>query len=249
VQRMEAAEKRRADELERRMQQEKARLEQESSLMQKVVSRNIAFEYLGPLNRRALQQLLDAGVFQDTVQVAVDGHFLPNLMDMVTGQLKKQRRDAQLAEEVTKASVQGKLAAHREVLNKEKARIQALLDLERKIRADEEEAKRLAAEEAVRIREEREAMMEWEAKVPEPEPAIRIMGLDGENMAVSLSDERTAQVPEAMWEVLKAQFEALTETQAMMCLIAEGEVNTVTEFMVEELAPLAEGEEPAADAQ
>merc|ERR1719265_147255 len=57
VQRMEAAEKRRADELERRMQQEKARLEQESSLMQKVVSRNIAFEYLGPLNRRALQQL------------------------------------------------------------------------------------------------------------------------------------------------------------------------------------------------
>merc|ERR1719248_64789 len=60
VQRMEAAEKRRADELERRMQQEKARLEQESSLMQKVVSRNIACGYLGGLQTKVLNQLIDA---------------------------------------------------------------------------------------------------------------------------------------------------------------------------------------------
>lgn len=252
VQRMEAAEKRRADELERRMQQEKARLEQESSLMQKVVSRNIAFEYLGPLNRRALQQLLDAGIFQDTVQVAVDGHFLPNLMDMVTDQLKKQRRNAQLAEEVTKASVKGKLAAHREVLNKEKARIQALDDIERKARADEELAAQLAKEEAERIREERQAMMDWEDKVPEPEPAIRILAVDGEKGEAQLADERVAVVSEAQMADLAAAFAGLTETQAMMCRVDEGaETLAITEFFIEELAPADAdgGEAPAADDQ
>merc|ERR1719248_116058 len=60
VQRMEAAEKRRADELDRRMVQEKSRKEQESSLIQKVLSRNIACGYLGGLQTKVLNQLIDA---------------------------------------------------------------------------------------------------------------------------------------------------------------------------------------------
>merc|ERR1719316_1884338 len=75
VQRMEAAEKRRADELDRRLVQERAQKEQDMSVMRKVMSRNLAFDYLGGLKEKAMKQLLDAGVFQDTIQVAVDGIF------------------------------------------------------------------------------------------------------------------------------------------------------------------------------
>merc|ERR1719482_2579949 len=71
VQRMEAAEKRRADEMERRMQQMRAKQEQEQMLMRKVLSRSLARSYLGGLKEKAMQQLLDAGTFQDSVQLAV----------------------------------------------------------------------------------------------------------------------------------------------------------------------------------
>merc|ERR1719486_1341778 len=91
VQRMEAAEKRRADELDRRLQQQRAQKEQDMSVMRKVISRNIAFDYLGGLKEKAMKQLLDAGVFQDTIQVAVDGIFLPSLMSAVTAELEANR--------------------------------------------------------------------------------------------------------------------------------------------------------------
>merc|ERR1719265_1254606 len=101
VQRMESAEKRRADEQDRRLQQERSRKEQESSLMQKVLSRNIACGYLGGLQNKVMAQLVDAGTFQDPIQDAVETSFLPNLVGKVMDELAKCRRDRALADVVT----------------------------------------------------------------------------------------------------------------------------------------------------
>merc|ERR1719428_2512709 len=188
VQRMEAAEKRRADELERRMQQQRAQKEQDMSVMRKVISRNIAFDYLGGLKERAMKQLLDAGVFQDQTQVAVDGIFLPSLMCAVTAELKAHRRNQALVQEFSKATVDTRLTKHREVLSKERARIQAFEDAERKVRQEREEDKRLAAEEAERIKQEQNAMAEWENRVPTPDPGIRILEISDEAPSVKLED-------------------------------------------------------------
>merc|ERR1719420_1963336 len=119
VQRMEAAEKRRADELERRMQQQRAQKEQDVSVMCKVASRNITFDYLGGLKEKAMKQLLDAGVFQDTVQVAVDGIFLPNLMSAVSSELAATRCNQALVGEFSKATVDNRLMKQKQVLDKE----------------------------------------------------------------------------------------------------------------------------------
>merc|ERR1719238_258943 len=120
VQRMEAAEKRRADELERRMQQQRAQKEQDMSVMRKVMSRNLAFDYLGGLKEKAMKQLLDAGVFQDTIQVAVDGIFLPGLMSDVSAELEANRRNQALVQESAKKAVADRLSKHKEVLNAER---------------------------------------------------------------------------------------------------------------------------------
>merc|ERR1719262_1128883 len=74
VQRMEAAEKRRHDEMERRMQQQAAQREQDLSMMRKVVSRSIASAHLSSLKDRALAHLLDAGIFADSMQGAVESY-------------------------------------------------------------------------------------------------------------------------------------------------------------------------------
>merc|ERR1719476_501605 len=71
VQRMESAEKRRQDEMERRMQQQAAQRQQDLNMMRKVVSCSIASEHLSSLKDRALAHLNDAGIFADSVQLAV----------------------------------------------------------------------------------------------------------------------------------------------------------------------------------
>merc|ERR1719161_3246273 len=141
VQRMEAAEKRRADEQDRRMQQQRAQKEADNSLMQKVLSRNIAFGYLGGLQKKVMAQLVDAGTFQDPIQDAVEAHFLPNLIGKVMDELTKSRRDRALADQCTVASVNGRMQRHGVVLAKEKERIQFVEDAERKVRAERAEAR------------------------------------------------------------------------------------------------------------
>merc|ERR1719359_2708940 len=83
---MMAAEKRRQDELDRRMQQQESQRKVDLSTMRKVVSHSIAKAHLGSLKDRVLGHLLDAGTFTDAVQIAVEDPFMPNLMQMVTKQ-------------------------------------------------------------------------------------------------------------------------------------------------------------------
>merc|ERR1719162_750874 len=74
---MEAAEQRRQNELEQRMQQQAAQREHDLSVMRKVVSRSIANSHLSSLKDRALAHLVDAGSFTDSVQVAVNSQVVP----------------------------------------------------------------------------------------------------------------------------------------------------------------------------
>lgn len=221
VQRMEAAEKRRADEQERRLQQEKSRKEADNSLMQKVLSRNIAFGYLGGLQKKVMAQLVDAGTFQDPIQDAVEATFLPNLIGKVMDELTKSRRDRALADQCTVASVNGRMQRHGVVLAKEKERIQFVEDAERKVRAERAEARRLAIEEALRVESERVAMMDWEAQEPPPDPGILITGIIDGAGKVTLEDGRTAIVPEAMLEDIKTQFDGLASGEQLRAFVGE----------------------------
>merc|ERR1712060_1026594 len=99
VQRIEIAELRRHDEMERRMQQQAAQKEADLSLMRKVASRSIAAAHLSSLKGRALAHLLDAGVFADAVELGVENRFMPDLLKMVSQQMRQQATDRQLFDE------------------------------------------------------------------------------------------------------------------------------------------------------
>merc|ERR1719201_2015696 len=111
VQRMEAAEKRRSDEMERRMHQAQAQRDQDISVMKKVISRSIAASHLSSLKDRALAHLLDAGVFANSIEGAVDSRFVPDLLKQVTSQFQQSSIDRQVVGAVMRSSVQAKLDA------------------------------------------------------------------------------------------------------------------------------------------
>jgi len=253
VQRMEAAEKRRADELERRMQQQRAQKEQDMSVMRKVMSRNLAFDYLGGLKEKAMKQLLDAGVFQDTIQVAVDGIFLPGLMSDVSAELEANRRNQALVQESAKKAVADRLSKHKEVLNAERERILAIENAERKIRQEKEEAKRLAAAEAERILNEQNAMTEWEQRNPTPEPGIEIIEISEDQPSVKLAGDPPIDCPvkEDVMESLRNAFDlANSEGKRLMAykIAPDSPDRLLTEFQVEDKPPAeaADGEAAAA---
>jgi len=251
VQRMEAAEKRRADELERRMQQQRAQKQQDMSVMRKAISRNIAFDYLGGLKEKAMKQLVDAGVFQDTIQVAIDGIFLPKLMSAVTSELaantanvtaelQAARRNQALVGEFSKSMVDTRLQKHKQVLDTKRAQILEIENLERKVRQEREEEKRLAAEEAERIKREKAAMEEWENRVPTPDPGIQILGFSEDAPTVKLADGTEAcKVQEDLMEKIKNDFEALTDDQMLMGMkfTGEGDDRVLTEIQVADKPP------------
>jgi hypothetical protein len=221
------------------MQQQRAQKEQDLSIMRKVISRNIAFDYLGGLKEKAMKQLLDAGVFQDQIQVAVDGIFLPSLMSAVTAELQANRRNQALVADFSKATVETRLKKHNEVLSKERARIQAFEDAERKVRQEREEEKRIAAEEAERIKQEQNAMAEWEQRVPTPDPGIQITAISEDANSVTLADGTDCPVKEDIMESIRNQFDQLTENQMLMAMKITGEAEDrlVTEVAVAEKPP------------
>mmetsp|Transcript_113538 Transcript_113538/g.321537 ORF Transcript_113538/g.321537 Transcript_113538/m.321537 type:complete len:773 (-) Transcript_113538:43-2361(-) len=190
VQRIEIAEQRRNDEMERRTQQQAAQKERDLTLMRKVVSRSIANAHLGSLKDRALAHLLDAGVFADSVELGVESQFMPDLLKMVSQQMRQQATDRQLFDEVGQAVVADSLATHGKKLEVEQRRLKALDEAERKYREElaEERAKR--EENTKRILREQTKMKKFDAKVKQP-PKITsyvIRSFDGEE--VTLDDGR-----------------------------------------------------------
>merc|ERR1719482_219783 len=161
VQRMEAAEKRRSDEMERRMHQAQAQRDQDISVMKKVISRSIAASHLSSLKDRAIAHLLDAGVFANSIQGAVDSKFVPDLLKQVTGQMQQNSSDRAVVTSVLKSSIQSKLDAHKKTLAAETERLAAIDAAEKQARIEAQQERLRLESERQRILKEQQAMVEW----------------------------------------------------------------------------------------
>lgn len=206
AQRMEAAEKRRSDEMERRLQQQAAQKERDMSTMRKVVSRSVANAHLASIRDRALAHLMDAGLFADSVQLAVDNHFMPSLLKAVQKEIVQATQDRAIIASVMETAISKQLATHESRLEVERRRIAAIDQAEREAREEKAQEQKARDEEAARIEAEQEVMMEWERFVPEPpapEPELRVKEVNGDNMAVCGDEDIVATVPEDKLEELR----------------------------------------------
>eukprot|EP00930_Biecheleria_cincta_P028381 TRINITY_DN1980_c0_g2_i1.p1 TRINITY_DN1980_c0_g2~~TRINITY_DN1980_c0_g2_i1.p1 ORF type:complete len:467 (-),score=152.15 TRINITY_DN1980_c0_g2_i1:174-1574(-) len=199
VQRMEAAEKRRHDEMQRRVQQQQAQHERDLATMRKVLSRNIASQHLEGLKDSMLLHLNDAGVFADNLNVAVESKFLPNLLKMVSKQMEQNVKDRQVADTVVASSLAGKLEQHSEILDIERRRLDKIDEAERQARVEKAEQLARRQAEAEKVRQQQQLMMEWEAFVPDPPPKpdeVEITEIKADELVAVFADGSTTSVPE-----------------------------------------------------
>mmetsp|Transcript_30809 Transcript_30809/g.70130 ORF Transcript_30809/g.70130 Transcript_30809/m.70130 type:complete len:462 (-) Transcript_30809:113-1498(-) len=263
VQRMEAAEKRRQEEMQRRLQQQASQREQDLSIMRKVVSRSIAAAHLSSLKDRALAHLLDAGVFADAVQLAVDNHFMPQLLQMVTKQMDLSRGDRQIFGSVIQSTADQRLEKQERVLEVERRRIAAVDDAERQARIEIAAQRARREKEAQRVLEEQAGLVEWEEmEPPKPEepPEFQVVEVKEEEGGplAALADGSSVPVPPEKLDELKQAFEQLAEGQRIMAKMAqvaptEGSEGVATSVLdsfrvaaADEGAPADEAEQAAA---
>lgn len=253
TQRMEAAEKRKVEEKERRLAQERTRVERENVVRQKVASSTFARGYLNGIMESVFDKLYHAGFFYDPVEKEVQDVFLPWLVQQAAGHMatKKASRAAvdRLIVDALKKSAEARTSA-------DQARV-AAADT-----AKAEAAKALEDEKAFKA-----DLMQFGAQV------LAGLGLEGEAV-----DEERAAVEAQLKEVAEAETaalaaaaaegaepqtvepEAATDGQVVLALMKKGTVTK--EAVVESLAALkaappaeggaeapAEGEAPAAEGE
>jgi hypothetical protein len=210
VQRMEAAEKRRSDEMARRIAQQAAQREQDFSTMKKIVSRSIAVSHLNDLKSRAMAHLHDAGVFADTVKGAVEMAFVPQLFQMAAQQMQQNAEDRANASAIMRSLVNGKFDAQAEAIAKERRRLAIIDEAEKKVRIEAEQARLRKEAERQRIEIEQKAMIEWELWQPPPPPQVTIASLtEDETPQAVLTDERQLPLPAEKLEELKGLLESV----------------------------------------
>mmetsp|Transcript_158069 Transcript_158069/g.507080 ORF Transcript_158069/g.507080 Transcript_158069/m.507080 type:complete len:466 (-) Transcript_158069:127-1524(-) len=243
AQRMEAAEKRRSDEMERRMQQQAGQKEQDLAVMRKVVSRSIASAHLSSLKDRALAHLLDAGCFADSVQLAAENKFMPELLKAIEAEVAQAVQDRLILSDILQGTISTRLATHDARLETERRRLAAIDQAEREARDEKEQERKQAESEAVRIKAEQDALVEWEQYVPPPppkEPEFHIKEINEENKAVYGDEGLVATVPEDKLEELKAM---LAAAQLANEARGEEEESVPDQIVCGKIAPLPEGEE------
>mmetsp|Transcript_94650 Transcript_94650/g.276720 ORF Transcript_94650/g.276720 Transcript_94650/m.276720 type:complete len:455 (+) Transcript_94650:110-1474(+) len=245
VQRMEAAEKRRQEEMQRRLQQQSSQREKDLSTMRKVVSRSIAAAHLGSLKDRALAHLLDAGIFADAVQLAVDNRFVPQLLQMVTQQMEQSRSDRQIFNGVVQSAAAQRLEMQEAKLEVERRRIAAVDDAERQARVEIAAERARRDKDAQRVLEEQASLIEWEAKeppAPEEPQEFHVVEVNADEGAAVLADTSTVPVPPEKMDELKAALEQLTEGQKVMAKMAQAEGSDGTPVSVLDSFRVAEPE-------
>ncbi|CAK0844624.1 unnamed protein product [Prorocentrum cordatum] len=223
VQRMEAAESRRNDEMLRRKEQQAAQREQDLSKMRKVVSRSVAAAHLSSLKDRALQHLLDAGVFADPMEMAVETAFMPQLFKMAAKQMASIVQTRNLLDSVASEAVGGRLDAHGRVLAVERRRLAQIDQAEREARLEKAEEAAARQRDAERVEREQSLLAAWQARVPTPPPPaeeFQVSDLDAENKLLILDRAPgKAKVPEEMMEELQAKLAGLTEGQKLVATL------------------------------
>eukprot|EP00240_Pyramimonas_obovata_P004660 CAMPEP_0118939370 /NCGR_PEP_ID=MMETSP1169-20130426/28682_1 /TAXON_ID=36882 /ORGANISM="Pyramimonas obovata, Strain CCMP722" /LENGTH=401 /DNA_ID=CAMNT_0006883621 /DNA_START=172 /DNA_END=1373 /DNA_ORIENTATION=+ len=150
TQRMEAAEKRKIEEKEHRLAQERDRLEREKQVREKVAAQTFARGYLTGLVGNVFDKLYDQGYFYDPVEKEIEEDFMPWLSSE-TGDCIEREANARAAVDM--------LIAAAEQMNTD-ARAKAESD--RKAMKEQAEAE-LAAEEAAKVQAEEDAVTQTEA--------------------------------------------------------------------------------------
>eukprot|EP00929_Paragymnodinium_shiwhaense_P123958 TRINITY_DN985_c0_g1_i1.p1 TRINITY_DN985_c0_g1~~TRINITY_DN985_c0_g1_i1.p1 ORF type:complete len:478 (-),score=151.37 TRINITY_DN985_c0_g1_i1:161-1594(-) len=258
VQRMEAAEKRRHDEMRRRLQQQGAQRERDMCIMHKVVSRSVASAHLSSLRERALAHLLDAHVFSNAGVKAVQTVFMQELLQNVAEQATAGQSTHETVNQVARSALLSRRAAHENKLQIERQRLRAIEEAEREAREEKRQVKLEREAEAARLQEERQRMEELEQYQP-PEPIKEVAVVDAydeESKEVVLSDGSRAAVAETEVEqlqgLLSQDLSALDPPgQRVMgtCTLPFEEdqegVKTISEFRLEVPPPPPEAEAPA----
>ena len=164
TQRMEASEKRKEEEKFRRIQQEKARLEREGQVRQKVAASSFARGFLEGVVEEVFQDLHQAGHFYDPVEKEVSDTFLPWLLSATSTELSKLDVSYNAAKHIVSSALKQKLEAQESA---ERARKDAIAKAEAEAKAAAEAE---AAAEAAALAEA-EAEAEGEEAPAEEEPA------------------------------------------------------------------------------
>mmetsp|Transcript_23853 Transcript_23853/g.28820 ORF Transcript_23853/g.28820 Transcript_23853/m.28820 type:complete len:448 (+) Transcript_23853:176-1519(+) len=184
TQRMEAAEKRKIEEKERRLAQERDRLEREKLVREKVAAQSFSRGYLTGLVGNVFDRLYTAGYFYDPVEKEVEQDFMPWLHKEVAVSIGKQTAARSAVESIItdalKKDAQAKSKAE-ELRKQQKAEVEAE---KAKIEADRI-AKEKAAVEATQAKiklilydlglvseEVLTATKEALTPAPEPEPEV-----------------------------------------------------------------------------
>ncbi|CAD7966766.1 unnamed protein product [Amoebophrya sp. A120] len=243
VQRMEAVENRRQEEISRRKEQSSARKQFDEAVMRKILSRNVARSYLSGLQNRCFDELFDAGVFHDSNLIAVEGMFLPWLLDSVKDRVTKLASHQKALESAVADVAEGKTLAHDRVLAVYEAERDELEAAERRIRAERDEENKIAAMEAARIAAEEKRIAE-----AEPEDWVKeftCVEYNEEENLVTLDDESSdTTVPEELVEELKARVAAESEKEEKVPIFVK--VNKTQKVVLEIIpAPVVEEEPPA----
>ena len=113
TQRMEAAERRKVEEKERRVAQERARLRRERIVREKVAAATFARGFLTGVVDDAISRLWKSGHFYDPVERAVETEFLPWLRDAAAAAAERTTA-ARAAAAALVAGAVGRLEAQRE---------------------------------------------------------------------------------------------------------------------------------------
>jgi hypothetical protein len=249
VQRMEAAERRRNDELLRRKEQQAAQREQDLSKMRKVVSRSVAASHLSSLKDRALQHLLDAGTFADSLEMGVETIFMPQLLQMVTKQMASIVQTRSLLDGVASKAVGDKLEAHGRVLRVERDRLARIDQAEREARLEKAAEEAARQRDAERVEAERNLLAAWEARVPTPPPPaeeFQVTELDAENRLLILDRAPgKAKVPEDKMEELQAALAGLADGQKLVATLVGPDGRPILQAAEGGAAAVGEAEEPA----
>merc|ERR1719473_1585966 len=112
VQRMEAAK-------ERRLNQEKARHDEQLSAFKKAHSRAVARTYLGGMRLKVLDVLEHAGLFRDPVELVVESEFMPWLVDQVVQEIGAAGDRQKDVKKLVEAAGEDLAKPHREALHRE----------------------------------------------------------------------------------------------------------------------------------
>eukprot|EP00605_Chrysophyceae_sp_TOSAG23-4_P000163 GSChrysophyteH1.ASY1.ANO1.186.1 assembled CDS len=155
VQRLEADIKRKAQEKERRVEQESKRKISRRALEEKIAARSFSQQYLGGLHQGVFDTLIEEGFLYDPVRKEVEDLFMA---DMISN-LKKQA-DAYVAAQTCAAEILNNARITAAAYGKEAVMLRE---------AHKEKLQRLAAEEAARLAAEAEAAAAAEAAAGEGE--------------------------------------------------------------------------------